>query len=506
MSAAENIQTENFLRLSSDDNVVVAIQQLAAGDRVGDIAVLDAIPMGHKVATQPIATGQTVIKYGHSIGIATSDIAAGEHVHQHNLRTALGETKLGKWSAPSGSKQSPAESPAFSGYASLGGRVAARNEIWIVNTVACVNQTATRLADRANHLLVTEFHNIDGYHAFPHPYGCSQLGDDLSTTRQILAGLANHPHAGGVLILGLGCENNQIVEQIKSVDAEKLKTNVVYFNTQDVADELEQGLEALRQLSRKASARKRESVPSRKLILGMKCGGSDGLSGITANPLLGRVADRHCASGGTVLLTEVPEMFGAEQVLLSRCASADVHRQLVDMVDKFKAYFRSHGQPISENPSPGNREGGISTLEEKSLGCVQKSGTNSLIKQVLAYGAQAAPDLAGVALINSPGNDGVSTTALTAAGANIILFTTGRGTPLGAPVPTIKVSTNSELAESKPAWIDFDAGRLINGTANLDQMADSLYEFILQVAAGQQTKNETNGYREIAIWKTGVTL
>ena len=499
------MSTSRHLLLDAQDNVAVALVELSAGNLVEGVKLPGDIPVGHKFALREIESGESVVKYAMPIGVATEKIAPGEHVHSHNLATNLDKSSFGRWTKQDFAVES-LPSDTFAGFERSSGRVAIRNEIWIVNTVACVNQTATRLAGRANRELTSHLENVDGFHAFPHPYGCSQLGVDLSSTQKILAGLVNHPHAGGVLILGLGCENNRIKSQLKSVSAEKME-NVVFFNTQDVADEMEEGFCAIEQLASKLNEQKRNQINASKLILGMKCGGSDGFSGITANPLLGRIADRHCSSGGTVLLTEVPEMFGAETVLLSRCASESVHDDFCAMIDEFKDYFRDHDQPISENPSPGNIDGGITTLEEKSLGCVQKGGATAPIKQVVGYGGAAAPGLGGIALINGPGNDGVSTTALTCAGANVVLFTTGRGTPLGGPVPTLKISTNTELAEKKPGWIDFDAGRLISGGMSLDKLADELFQLILQVASGEShAKNETNGYREIAIWKTGVTL
>lgn len=498
------VSDSGFLALHPRDNIVVALRDLACGEEVNGVQTRSVVQRGHKIAVQPIEVGEPVIKFGFPIGLASRSIAPGEHVHEHNLKTGLGVSGFPDWKHPEAEPEQ-SDSSTISLFPRSAQRAAARNEIWIVNTVACVNQTANRLAERANRELLPKLPNVDGFYAFPHPYGCSQLGDDLSDTQKILAGLTNHPHSGAVLMLGLGCENNRLEAQLKSISPEKLD-QITYFNTQDVGDEMQEGFEALESLASRLNEVQRVETPVSQLVLGMKCGGSDGLSGITANPLLGRISDRHCAAGGTVLLTEVPEMFGAEPVLLSRCATAQIHQQLCEMVDQFKGYFRSHDQPISENPSPGNRDGGITTLEEKSLGCVQKGGATALIKEVVGYGESATVGLGGISLINGPGNDGVSTTALTTAGANLILFTTGRGTPLGAPVPTVKVATNNALANNKPGWIDFNAGRLLDGLS-LDEMADEFYAYLLNVAAGKsRTKNEVNGYREIAIWKSGVTL
>jgi altronate hydrolase len=347
---------------------------------------------------------------------------------------------------------------------------------------------------------------VDGVHAFDHPYGCSQLGDDLANTQRILAGLVRHPNAGGVLLLGLGCENNRVKDllaQAGAVDPQRVRT----FNTQDVADEVEDGLAALEALAQVVSQDRRVPCPVADLVVAMKCGGSDGLSGLTANPLVGRVAEWICGAGGVPMLSEVPEMFGAERGLMSRASSEAVYRDVVKLIDGFKEYFVRHGQPVYENPSPGNKDGGITTLEEKSLGALQKGG-RAPVRQVARYGAAIAlaPEIrGGLALIDAPGNDAVSATAMVAAGA-VMLFTTGRGTPLGAPVPTVKVSSNSGIAARKPAWIDFDAGRLLTGTS-LAALTDELVTLVLDVASGRhRTRNEVNDVREIAVWKQGVTL
>jgi len=485
---------KSLLQIHPADNVAVAVQ--ANGHNV---------PAGHKVALRGIRQGEPVIKYGYPIGIASRDIAAGEHVHSHNveshLRGNLSDIPF-KQLRPS---QSSVLSPqSFLGYRRPDGRAATRNEIWIVNTVGCVNHASQLIADAANKQFAGEGRAIEGVYAFTHPFGCSQLGDDLQYTQKVLAGLVNHPNAAAVLIIGLGCENNQMklmLEQVGRYDSDRVK----FFNAQDVSDEVEEGVKQIGALAEYAEQFNREQISSSELILGMKCGGSDGFSGITANPLVGRVADRHCAAGGTTLLTEVPEMFGAEEVLLQRASDESVFNSTIDLVNNFREYFRQYNQPIDENPSPGNKEGGITTLAEKSLGCVQKGG-QAPINQVLAYGEKARAGSAGIALINAPGNDGVSSTAMAIAGAHMILFTTGRGTPMGFPVPTIKIATNSPLAAKKPQWIDFDAGVLADG-ADIDTTADKLFDLVLNIASGtSRAKNETHGYREIAIWKNGVTL
>jgi altronate hydrolase len=392
--------------------------------------------------------------------------------------------------------------PTFKGYRRANGRVGTRNELWVLNTVGCVNHAAERIARQAGERFAGA---IDGVHAFAHPYGCSQLGDDLSHTQRVLAGLMRHPNAGGVLILGLGCENNQL-DTLVRLAGDVDRSRLAFFNTQDVIDELEEGTGAVAKLVERMSADQRVDSPASDLVLGHKCGGSDGFSGISANPLLGRIADRLTSLGGGVILTEVPEMFGAEQLLMNRAENELVFNDIVAMINDFKGYFVRHGQPIYENPSPGNKAGGLTTLEEKSLGAIQKGGRGT-IARVLRYGDPLPPAAGGVSLLESPGNDAVSSTAMVVSGATLLLFTTGRGTPLGFPVPTIKVSSNSDIAQRKPHWIDFDAGRLLGGVTSAPQLEDELFAFLLEVASGSRlARNETNDYREIAIWKDGVTL
>ena len=384
------------------------------------------------------------------------------------------------------------------GYRRRDGRVGTRNEIWILCTVGCVARTAQRIAGVAS-LRYADV--VDGVHAFTHPFGCSQLGDDLARTRGLIAALARHPNAGGVLVIGLGCESNQLDRLLESLDGVE-PNRIRSFTAQGVEDELEAGLAAVAELVAVAGADRREPCPLSDLRLGLKCGGSDGLSGITANPLVGRVADRCVDAGGTAILTEVPEMFGAEQLLLDRASSRQVFDRMTAIFDDFRRYFLELGQAIHENPSPGNIAGGITTLEEKSLGAVQKGG-RAAVTQALRYAERASEP--GLAILEAPGNDAVSSTALVAAGATILLFTTGRGTPLGFPVPTLKISSNSELATRKPGWIDFDAGVLLQGVES-ELAADSLLDLVLATASGRHARNETNGEREIAIWKQGVTL
>ena len=439
---------------------------------------------GHKIADRDIVKGEDVVKYGFPIGVATSDIKKGEQVHTNNMKTKL-EGVLKYDYAPDFSELLPAEPLRISAFVRSNGDIGIRNDIWIIPTVGCVNGIGNALSQKT------------GAFCFPHPYGCSQLGGDMKTTQLILKGLINHPNAGGVLVLGLGCENNNIGEMKKvlgDVDTERIR----FLSVQDVENEMDEGIKIIEELKTVAAKDKREKVPVSRLKVGLKCGGSDGFSGITANAVVGRVTDKLCSMGATAVLTEVPEMFGAEKLLFERCVDKEVFEKSVALINDFKEYFRSHGEPVSENPSPGNKEGGITTLEEKSLGCVQKGGTAPIV-DVLDYGD--ALSKTGLNLLNGPGNDIVAVTNLAACGCHIILFTTGRGTPLGSVVPTIKIASNNTVAEKKPHWIDFNAYGF-----EREKIADSLTELIVKVADGQPTNNEKYGCREIAIFKDGVTL
>jgi len=496
------------LQIHPYDNVLVALQPLVKGQRIeGGLVAAKDVPFGHKIARKPIAPGQPIVKYGYSIGVAKQPISPGEHVHSHNVASAL-QARLERGGFKSATAVPALSSDAartFAGFRRPDGSVGIRNEVWIVNTVGCVNHTAARIVDVARQRLAGQFPNVDGIYAMSHPFGCSQLGDDLVATQKLLAALVRHPNAGGVLVLGLGCENNQLDAFLKIV-GEQTPARIRSFNAQESEDEVETGVELISELAAYANQFQREPIPINELIVGMKCGGSDGLSGITANPLVGRIADKLSAAGGTAILTEVPEMFGAEDVLLKRACSAAVYDETIDLVNGFREYFRKHNEPIDENPSPGNKEGGITTLAEKSLGCVQKGGT-APVAQVLRYGDKASPRLGGIALLNGPGNDGVSGSVLSGAGAHMVLFTTGRGNPMGFPAPTVKIATNSPLADRKKNWIDFNAGPVADGTASLDELAAGLFDLILDIASGRKrTQSEINGYREISIWKDGVTL
>ena len=463
----------------------------------GSVTLLEDIPMGHKVALRDIAKDEPVIKYGFPIGAAKTDIPKGAHIHTHNLHTLL-SGELSYTYHPTHPVNPPKDPKTFMGYPRKVSRPGIRNELWILPTVGCVNNIAQALAREAQGLLNE---HIDGIYAFPHPYGCSQLGDDQENTRQVLANLCTHPNAGGVLLLGLGCENSgieRIREHMPKYDADRIR----FLVCQDVPDELEAGMALIRELADNMQKDVRVPCSCDQLVVGLKCGGSDGLSGITANPTIGVFSDLLTAMGGSTILTEVPEMFGAETILMDRCEDEALFEKTVALINNFKHYFESYNMPVYENPSPGNKAGGITTLEDKALGCTQKSGS-SPVKGVLQYGEKVQN--AGLNLLSAPGNDLVASTALAASGAQMVLFSTGRGTPFGCPVPTVKIASNTPLAERKKNWIDFNAGRLLSGMT-LSQLGEELLSLVLSVASGQPTSNEKNGFHDMALFKQGVTL
>ena len=488
----------DFIHIHPKDNVAVALRAVPAGTVFEGVAALSDIPQGHKMALAPMVAGEQVVKYGFSIVHATVDIAPGDWVHTHNMATNLsGEVEYSY--NPNIHFPEPAQSGTFMGYRRSNGQVGIRNEIWVIPTVGCVNDVAKALV-KDNQDLVHG--SIDGLYTFPHPFGCSQTGEDHAQTRKLLAALARHPNAGAVLVLSLGCENltqEQFLEELGQYDSDRIK----FLVCQQVEDEMEAGRILLKQCADYASWFQREEIPASQLVIGMKCGGSDGLSGITANPTVGRFSDMLVAQGGSTVLTEVPEMFGAEGFLMDRCVSEEVFQKAVDMINGFKNYFLRHNEVVYENPSPGNKAGGITTLEDKSCGCVQKGGT-APIMDVIGYGD--AVTTKGLNMLYGPGNDLVSSTALTAAGAHMVLFTTGRGTPFGAPAPTMKIATNTPLATKKQGWIDFNAGTVADGIRTLEEAAEDLMALVLEVASGKQTRTEEKGFREISIFKDGVVL
>lgn len=498
--------------ITPDDTVAVALSDLAKGTVVtaegAELRLLDDIPFGHKAALRDLEPGQPVIKYGYPIGFASRPARRGDWVHSHNLKSGLGdlldyEYRPDKRLLEEFGKNRPegCGTANFMGYRRPDGRAGTRNEVWIIPLVGCVNNTADGLARDA---AVRFADRVDGVFAYAHNMGCSQMGDDQLTTQKILAGLIDNPNAAGVLVLGLGCENNNrdvflpVLETLGPVDSRRVK----FLVTQEVEDEHAAGIRLLDELTAHAAAFTREPLPLERLVVGFKCGGSDAFSGITANPLCGRINDMLDACGGATMLTEVPEMFGAETLLMARAVDRGVFEKTVDLINGYKNYFKRYGQVVYENPSPGNKAGGITTLEEKSLGCVQKGG-RAPVTGVLGYGEQVRGS--GLHLLTGSGNDQVSCTNLTASGATLIVFTTGRGNPFGAPVPTVKVSSNDRLHSRKRNWIDYNAGRILDGEG-MDGTARDFFRYVLAVASGERTANERNGYRDISIFRDGIIM
>ena len=493
-----------YLQINKGDNVVVCLRPINAGEeiKIGNHAVqaLRNTPAGHKILLCDTPKDKPIIKYGYPIGRAKENLKAGEWVNENNIQTNLSGTLEYEYHPAIKPLSIEQEDRSFKGFMRKNGEVGIRNEIWIVPTVGCVNGIAERLARQLEQ--ETQLKGVDAIHAWHHNYGCSQLGDDHENTRKVLRDICLHPNAGAILVLSLGCENNQpedFMKMLGDYDRERIRLLV----TQRVeGDEIEEGMKILRKLYKTAAQDKREEVPVSKLRIGLKCGGSDGFSGITANPLVGEFSDWLVAQGGTTILTEVPEMFGAETILMNRCQTPELFQKTVHLINNFKEYFLSHGEPVGENPSPGNKAGGISTLEDKALGCTQKCG-HAPVSGVLEYAERLKTN--GLNLLSAPGNDLVASTALAASGCQMVLFTTGRGTPFGTFVPTMKISTNSQLFKSKQNWIDFNAGKLVEGVDMLTLRNDFI-DKVITTANGEKVKNEMNGYREIAIFKNGVTL
>ena len=493
-----------FIKINPADSVVVCLQPQKKGDVIcidgRSIVVNQDTPAGHKILIADVRQGDNIIKYGYPIGHAGQDLKAGDWVNENNLKTNLSGT-LEYAYQPVGERLSiPREGRTFRGYVRKDGDVGVRNEIWIVPTVGCVNGIAERLAAMLRDEVGTD--GIDAVCAWHHNFGCSQLSGDHENTRKVLRDIVLHPNAGAVLVLGLGCENNQpdqFMQMLGDYDHDRIRLMVTQLVE---GDEVEEGMKILRELYEIARKDRRQEVGVEKLRIGLKCGGSDGFSGITANPLVGELSDWLVAQGGTSVLTEVPEMFGAETILMNRCETRELFEQTVAMINNFKEYFLSHGEPVGENPSPGNKAGGISTLEDKALGCTQKCG-RAPVSGVMEYGDRLQHR--GLNLLSAPGNDLVAATALAACGCHLVLFTTGRGTPVGTFVPTMKIATNPTLAKRKPNWVDFNAGLLIEGHA-MGELVPLFIDKVLAVASGEKARNEENGYREIAIFKNGVTL
>ena len=492
-----------YLRINPADNVAVAIVNLPAREYLSvdgiEITLNEDIPAGHKFALKNFSEGENVIKYGYPIGHALMAKKQGDWMNETNIKTNLAGLLEYTYNPIQVSLDIPHKDLTFKGYRRKNGDVGVRNEIWIIPTVGCVNGIIGQLAEGLRR--ETAGKGVDAIVAFPHNYGCSQLGDDHENTKKILRDMVLHPNAGAVLVVGLGCENNQ-PDVFREFLGEYDKDRVKFMVTQKVGDEYEEGMEILRELYAKVSKDERTDVPLSELRVGLKCGGSDGFSGITANPLLGMFSDFLIAQGGTSVLTEVPEMFGAETILMNRCSDEGLFEQTVHLINDFKEYFLSHGEPVGENPSPGNKAGGISTLEEKALGCTQKCG-KSYVSGVMPYGERLQKK--GLNLLSAPGNDLVAATTLAACGCHMVLFTTGRGTPFGTFVPTMKISTNSNLAKNKPGWIDFNAGVIVENEP-MEKTCERFIDYVIKVASGEFVNNEKKGYREIAIFRTGVTL
>lgn len=492
---------QKYIKIHSDDLVAVALCPLEKGTVCNvdgqEVTLIEDIAQGHKFALKDIKIDQPIIKYGYPIGIAKEDIKQGSWIHTHNMKTGLNDLLTYSYHR-NVQELEPSEKRTFMGYRRKNGKVGVRNEIWIIPTVGCMNNVATSIERQAQKYVKG---NVEAICTFTHPYGCSQMGDDQENTRQILADLIQHPNAGGVLVLGLGCENSNIdvlKNYLNDYDTDRVK----FLVAQEHEDEIQDSLDIIADLADVVSQDKREEIDASELIIGMKCGGSDGLSGISANPTVGGFSDLLISKGGTTILTEVPEMFGAETILMDRCENEELFNETVDLINNFKEYFKSHNQTIYENPSPGNKKGGISTLEDKSLGCTQKSGKAPVVG-VLQYG-QCVKNK-GLNLLSAPGNDLVAATALAASGAHIVLFTTGRGTPFASPVPTVKISSNSRLYSNKKNWIDFNCGELVEGVS-LDTLSNDLFEYVLSVASGKKVKSEEAGFHDMAIFKQGVTL
>ena len=494
----------SFLKINPADSVVVCLRPMQKGEVIDidgkQITLLQDTPAGHKVLLVDVEEGTDIIKYGYPIGHARQAMKAGEWVNDTNLKTNLSGTLEYEYKPVNEQLTIKNENRSFKGYIRKNGDVGVRNEIWVVPTVGCVNGIAEELVKRLTE--ETRLEGIDAIHAWHHNYGCSQLSEDHENTRKVLRDIVLHPNAGAVLVLSLGCENNQpedFMAMLGDYDKDRIKLLV----TQRVeGDEVEEGMKVLRDLYAIAREDRREDVPVSKLRVGLKCGGSDGFSGITANPLVGEFSDWLVAQGGTSVLTEVPEMFGAETILMNRCETPELFNQTVSLINNFKNYFLSHGEPVGENPSPGNKAGGISTLEDKALGCTQKCG-RAPVSGVMEYGDRL--ENTGLNLLSTPGNDLVASTALASCGCHIVLFTTGRGTPFGTFVPTMKIATNPTLAKNKPNWVDFSAGQLVEGRT-MQEIVPEFIDKVLAVASGEKARNEMNGYREISIFKNGVTL
>lgn len=510
------------LRLHANDDVVIARRQLVSGVRLPteDIAVIGLIPPGHKIATHAIAAGSAVRRYNQIIGFAKRDIRAGEHVHLHNL--TIGDehgantgnaTRDYAFCVDAKPTQYVAKQAMFDGIVRADGRVATRNYVGILSTVNCSATVVRAIADQFRrdlfpHML-GDFPNVDGVVALTHGTGCGMdMGDAMTVLRRTLGGYARHANFGAVLVIGLGCEANQVSALL---GAENLSEGQLLqtYNMQDVggtAKAVARGVSLIREMLPAVNQVARSPVPASHLTLGLQCGGSDGYSGITANPALGNAVDRLVQHGGTAILSETPEIYGAEHLLTRRAVSREVGEKLIERIRWWEDYTARNKGEMNNNPSPGNKAGGLTTILEKSLGAVAKGGTTNLV-DVYEY---AQPVTAkGFVYMDTPGYDPVSATGQVAGGANMIVFTTGRGSAYGcAPSPSLKLATNSELWRRQEEDIDLNCGVITDGEASVEQVGAQLFELILRTASGEQSKSERFGYgqQEFVPWQVGAVM
>jgi altronate hydrolase len=507
----------NFLhvatvRLHPADDVAIAIRDLAVGTRIEaeGVTTRELVPAGHKVSTRRIEIGAPVHRYAQVIGFASQPIDAGEHVHSHNL--AMGEVVVDHDHASAYAPTTAVDVPAtFMGIRRTDGRVATRNYVAVIATVNCSATAARAIADeiRSSGVLAS-YPNVDGVVALTHGSGCGMdgSGEGIDVLRRTIAGYATHPNIAGVLLVGLGCEANGLGALLTTRRLDE-GPRLAALNIQDVGGTrrcIDAGVERLVAMLPAADDVRREPVPASQLMIGLQCGGSDGYSGITANPALGAAVDLLVRHGGTAILSETPEIYGAEHLLTRRAVSRDVGRKIVHHIDWWRDYTtRNHGE-MDNNPSPGNKAGGLTTILEKSLGAVAKGGTTGLMD---VYGYAEQVTTSGLVFMDTPGFDPVSVTGQVAGGANMVAFTTGRGSAYGCiPAPSIKLSTNTALYERQRDDIDINCGRLLDEQVSVAELGRQIFDELLRVASGAATKSEMLGYghNEFAPWMIGATM
>ncbi len=512
MNAPIETRTARVIRLNSQDDVVVSLDQLVAGTLVPSegVTVVGLVPPGHKMATKSIAAGQAVRRYGQIIGFASRQIEAGQHVHTHNL--AMGDFTRDYAFGEDAHATEPAPSPAtFQGIVRDDGRVATRNYIGILTSVNCSATVARAIADHfrrdVNPAALADFPNVDGVVALTHGSGCAMdsEGEPLAVLQRTLGGYACHPNFASLLVIGLGCETNQIP---KLLETQGLKNNdrLHAFTIQDTGGTtktIARGIELIREMLPKANAVKRETVPASNLIIGLQCGGSDGYSGISANPVLGAAVDLLVKNGGTAILSETPEIYGAEHLLTRRAVTPEVGQKLVKRIKWWEEYTARHGAALNNNPSSGNKAGGLTTVLEKSLGGIAKGGSTNLV-DVYEY---AQPVRArGLVFMDTPGFDPISATGQVAGGANLICFTTGRGSAYGcAPSPSFKLATNTALWEKQSDDMDLNCGEILEGKRTISELGAELFQLLLDTASGEKSRSERHGYgqQEFVPWQLG---